>query len=302
VAANEGSSTELDAPNPFVQLLRWMNRYRRSRVGRKLIARLGYRLVRPGTIAQDVTVGNGFRMTLRLDAYLDRAIYFDAFEHTTCEVLSSLLRPNDTFIDVGANIGFFSLMAARLVGVGGRVVAFEPNRTACARLRLACQLNGCDDIVVVREYGLANRQGTVPLFVPNEGDEGLASLRHPGNGIGYSEHRIGLRRLDDEWSIGTPLRVLKVDVEGSELEVLRGAQGLLTRERPHVVCEFNEETARRFGYHPVEIVRFLLDGIGGYQLNLLTSREIVHDVAPGSWREHLPKLENLWFAPRRARL
>ena len=91
-------------------------------------------------------------------------------------------------------------------------------------------------------------------------------------------------------------------MEGSELEVLRGAQGLLTRERPHVVCEFNEETARRFGYHPVEIVRFLLDGIGGYQLNLLTSREIVHDVAPGSWREHLPKLENLWFAPRRARL
>ena len=113
-------------------------------------------LIPPGTVVEDVVVGNGFRMTLQLDAYLDRAIYLDAFEHTTCEVLSRVLRPGDTFIDVGANIGFFSLMAARLVGQAGKVLAFEPNRSVCKRLRHACEMNLCTHVVHVREHGLAN--------------------------------------------------------------------------------------------------------------------------------------------------
>jgi len=235
-------------------------------------------------------------MTLHFDSCLESAIYFDAFEHTTCEVLSTVLRSGDVFIDVGANVGFFSMMAARLVGAQGKVIAFEPNPAAYALLRGTCNSNGYSHIVEIRECALSDVAKVVPFYVPAVGDSGLASLR-PLPRLRAVERSVVARRLDDEAAGLGKLKLIKVDVEGGELDVLRGGRRLLERLRPHVICEANPETAGRFGYDPSDIVRYFVNVLAGYRLNLLTSRGIVHNVREFDKGVRIPKLENLWFAP-----
>lgn len=241
-------------------------------------------------------------MTLHLDRYLESAVYFDSFEHTTCEVMSRVLRSGGVFIDAGANIGFFTLMAARLVGTSGRVFAFEPNRLARDRLCQDCRRNGYLGIVDVRACGLGAEESTADLFVPTAGDSGLASLR-PGSSVAWHERqRVQIRRLDDEYRLERAPHLIKIDVEGAELLVLRGARQLVERHHPHVICEVNCETSRQFGYDPLEIARFMVSDIGGYDLYLLTSRGIRRCRVLDSIAVVTPKIENWWFAPTTMRV
>jgi hypothetical protein len=94
---------------------------------------------------------------------------------------------------------------------------------------------------------------------------------------------------------------MKVDIEGAELPALRGAADTIDRTRPHVICEFNSRTAEAFGYDPMEIVRFFSEEIRGYEVNVLTSRQVIRQ-APQT-RTHLypPKIENWWFCPKNER-
>ena len=114
-------------------------------------------------------------MNLGSSDFLERTILLcGQFDEQVEETLAAVLRPGAVFYDVGANIGYYTLRAARLVGQAGQVIAFEPHPGACTRLRRNVVLNGLTTVRVF-ELGLSDTTGEATLHVP-AGNAGGASL------------------------------------------------------------------------------------------------------------------------------
>jgi FkbM family methyltransferase len=155
------------------------------------------------------------------------------------EALRRTLGPGDVVWDVGANIGAISLAAARVVGPSGRVIAVEPETGCAAAVRRNAQINGIDWLEV-HEVAAAAQSGEVEVIVVEDTTwSRLAS-------VGEHELETDRRRLPacalDDLDAPTPTLV-KIDVEGGEIEVLAGMRQLLADVRPVVVCDMHGKNA-----------------------------------------------------------
>lgn len=168
---------------------------------------------------------------LRMDVAGSRPSYLlGTAEPEVVDFLIAHVRPGDTVYDVGANVGYFTLIAAQLVGPQGRVVAFEPLPQNAAALRRNVELNGLDHVVVA-EAAVSARNGTAVLSV---GDSDQEATLLGGRTAGTVT--VATTTLDaalERW--GAPA-VLKVDIEGAEHEALPAATAVLAR-RPALLCE-----------------------------------------------------------------
>jgi FkbM family methyltransferase len=148
-------------------------------------------------------------------------------------VLTARLQPGGTFLDVGSSVGFFALLAARLVGASGTVVAFEPQPRAAASVRRNAELNGFENVHVV-DSAVSSGAGDV-LFE----DVGKATghIAHGESGSGGL--RVSATSLDAFLSARDELRpdLVKIDVEGHEHDVLVGMETMLLELRPALVIE-----------------------------------------------------------------
>ncbi len=165
-------------------------------------------------------------------------------EPGTLGVLLSLLRENDTLIDVGANIGTFSLPAARRVGERGRVLALEPAPRIAALLRQTVALNGISAQVDVRECAASDTEATARFGLSAQTTHN--SLLPPDDTLETID--IAVRSLDALVTPGDRVAAVKIDVEGAELQVWRGMQRIVS-ENPElaVILEFGPEHLRRAG-------------------------------------------------------
>ncbi|OGT93976.1 MAG: hypothetical protein A2083_05765 [Gemmatimonadetes bacterium GWC2_71_9] len=144
------------------------------------------------------------------------------------------------FYDVGANVGFLTLIGARLVGATGRVVAFEPHPASAAALRHNAALNGFAHVTVVaRAVGRA--AGTAKLALREEST--LARLAAPGE-TGPTVD-VEMVAIDDLVAAGAirPPALVKIDVEGAELEVIAGMRRTIAAHRPTILCEMHGTNA-----------------------------------------------------------
>ncbi|MGB7283438.1 MAG: FkbM family methyltransferase [Candidatus Acidiferrum sp.] len=154
------------------------------------------------------------------------------------------LLPGMTFYDIGANIGFFSLLAARLVGNAGRVVAFEADPEIATRLREHAARNAfgwirVEEKAVWSEPGAVFFARTDPATSP---DRGLGHIVSASAGDTIPVSGVSL----DEYTRTQPAPdFLKCDVEGAEVEVFRGARRLLREKRPGIICEMHSEENHR---------------------------------------------------------
>jgi FkbM family methyltransferase len=160
------------------------------------------------------------------------------------EALQQHLRPGMTFYDVGANIGFFSLLAARIVGDTGRVVAFEADPEVAGRLREHVERNALKWIAVEEKAVWWEAQTvffarTDPATSPDRG------LGHVVPADSADTIKVNAVSLDEYASSHAAPDFLKCDVEGAEVEVFRGALRLLTEKRPGIICEMHSEENRR---------------------------------------------------------
>jgi FkbM family methyltransferase len=233
----------------------------------------------PSVVTLDLgEAAKGRSLRLALDpAHMTQRIMLEHFaaselyEAETSQFLLSVLRPGDTFVDVGAHVGYFGLLAATVVGPEGRVACFEPNAENYARLRENVVLNGYGN---VRAFAAAatDHNGTMDLHVNLDNDGGHAlwdvghhSFNQRSRGA-PSVREVEVVRLDSALAadgIGTP-RVLKIDAEGAELHVLRGAQQLLENDPiPFVICEVNRFGLQEMGSSETEMRSFMSDL--GYQ-------------------------------------
>ena len=183
----------------------------------------------------DVTDGTG-----RLHYFYD-----EPYEPELVAALPRLLKPGDVFIDVGANIGFLSTVAARLVGPTGHVVAFEPHPDALSVFRAAAGINGVSGDVEIVEAAVGSKEGTTKLFLTIDS---VLSTTDPSRAPLRDEYPFD-RAIDvqsvtlDSWLLARPdllpkLAAIKIDVEGTEDEVFAGMRETLAAcPKAAVICE-----------------------------------------------------------------
>lgn len=196
-----------------------------------------------GPTPRVATLRSGSRMVVDVRDYAHRHILLHGeYEPELTALFGRLARPGWTVLDVGANAGYFSLLAADLGGPGSHVVAFEPQPRIAALLRRTLELNAGARIDVV-EAACGDHDGRVALVTPTDPrNSGLATLRaEPASGPTAIVPILRLDRFCAERGLAPDL--MKIDVEGAEDAVLDGAQALLAGGRPrHVVCEVWPQT------------------------------------------------------------
>jgi FkbM family methyltransferase len=156
------------------------------------------------------------------------------------QALAEHLRPGMTFYDLGANFGFFSLMAARLVGPDGHVFAFEPDRVMFLRLRQNLLQNGFRH-AVAEERAVWCESTTLPFACADVMQSADRGLGHVSTDHVESSNVIPVAgvSLDDYCSSHPAPDFIKCDVEGAEYEVFQGAAQTLRQWHPTIVCEIH---------------------------------------------------------------
>lgn len=234
--------------------------------------------------------------------------------------LDLVLQPGMTFVNVGANVGYFALWAAQRVGEAGRVVAVEPHPGNCALLRRNVADRGLQGVVDVVEAAASARAGELTLYVNphNAGDHRVhnparatttAALGAEAAGFGEQPQslQVAALRLDDLLA-GRRVDVILTDAQGWDHEVLRGARATLLRDRPVVLSEFVPEWVDALGSDPGIVLAELLDygfDIGAWDAGAAPAEWSVGDIV--TWaREHWYTNLELWPKERpllpRARL
>lgn len=209
-------------------------------------------------------IGQGLRMDLRRAS----GWYAKGVNETPIQnALAKHLKPGGTFFDIGANVGFFSLLAARLVGPSGRIVAFEPVPANAAAIRRNAALNNFQHITAI-ETAVGDSTGEIELVL----------TRHPGGASIIQDTpspditgrtRVPLARIDDlhaQGRIPAP-NLVKIDVEGAEPAVLRGMESTARRFHPGIICELDDATVEAVEGKVAGVAEML--GSWGYSVTLL---------------------------------
>lgn len=215
--------------------------FRVEATARRLATELEPFLGPRGRPAAEITVMGGVGAGLRLGPEPASADYRAGDNEVTVQqAIVEHLEAGAVFYDVGANVGFFALLGARAVGPGGAVHAFEP----VPRLAAAAQRNVARNGVAVEVHQIA--------VGGSDGEAALALARHPGGAAlasaGAPPDRVGelqvtVRSIDSLVRDGLPLPTLvKIDVEGAELEVLEGMAGTVAAAHPAILCEVDAST------------------------------------------------------------
>lgn len=221
------------------------------------------------------------------------------------EVLAAL-SPGEVAVDAGAHKGAYTYWMRRAVGERGRVFAFEPQpRLAAYLMRVNAAMRWAN--VSVRECALSDAAGSATLHVPRLGSSQGASLSEGAPGQGEEAVLVRLATLDAELQGAGRVALLKVDVEGHELAVFRGAAGILARDAPVVLFECER---RHFGSHSIDDVFAHLRGLG-YEGHFFGPRalqplsefdpEIHQRRAPGRFWEAPGYCNNFLFTAPRSR-
>jgi FkbM family methyltransferase len=219
---------------------------------------------------------------LDLDEYTQRRIFYRCHEESEAAWVRRFLRTGDAVVDVGANIGFFTVLAATVVGTQGRVFSFEPFQGSFRSLERNVALNELDNVTVERA-AVAEAPGSMTLGLDEE------TIAHGSTG-GFTEEGNTARftvpavTLDEslELVLGDgAARLLKIDVEGIEPKVLRGAQKTLADRPPDaLLVELNRAALEGHGYGEQDVLDPLLEA--GYSLHEIGRRGRLRPFRPYS--------------------
>lgn len=184
-------------------------------------------------------------------------LFHGEYEPREAAVLEAYARPGDVVLDVGANVGWYTLLFARRVGPRGRVHAFEPVPRTFQVLARNVELNAAGDRVTLVLEGLAERDGDAEFYLPAGTGSVAASRQRLFADQDNERVRVRLTTLDAYAAPLTRLDLLKADVEGGELPLLQGGMATLRRFRPVLFLELLRKWSRLHGYHPNDVIQLL---------------------------------------------
>ncbi len=248
----------------------------------------------PSMGTRTVRTSHGFRMGLALADWVDQHIYATGeYEPDVLAVVKETLRDGMTAVDIGANVGFFSLLFATLVGQSGKVISFEPQPRAYDRMTQNLALNRALR-VNLHKIAASDGVGEVSFYCGPEDHSGIASLRP----LGATAQRIVVAAAPADSLLQEVARVdlIKIDVEGAEARAIKGLTLTLDRCRPDVIIEVSNRYLAEMRSSGRELCGLLSDR--GYQMFQIGW----NGLAPlAGWNDNLPDQFNALFTHQPAK-
>ena len=216
---------------------------------------------------------HGYLMTLDLSNWSERQTYFLGrfYDLPTQLFMKAAIKPGDSFIDVGANIGMISLLAARLVGEEGSIYAFEPNPIAFERSQAVFAQNQLQQIKLY-PWGLGAQQSelTLSVITAHTGMGTLAQVPQKDLSLISNQYQVPVYRGDEVLPKDLPgVTFIKIDVEGFEPYVIQGLEQTIRRHKPVVLTEVFAEYLERANSSVEELFTLMQDyGYTGYNMDV----------------------------------
>jgi FkbM family methyltransferase len=249
---------------------------------------------RPAGSKEEILVVSNFDSDLKLQIDRSRSmgasIFWTGFhEYREFLFLNKFLKDEMVGVDVGANLGEYTLFMAKRLSKG-KVFSFEPLQNMRTQLMANIKLNDFKQVEVFG-YGLSDRREQMEIHEIDNPHEGLATT-YLGLRKSKATFMIELDSLDAVFPTFNTSRIdfLKIDIEGGELKALQGAQSTIARFRPYVMIEINEETYQAAGYSTAAIAAFFL------QLNYLPFK--VNKMGRLESCPKLPVFGNIIYVPQ----
>ena len=202
----------------------------------------------------------GMQMKVDISKNMGMAIYWrGAHDWRPIFVMEKILKKGQTFIDIGANQGEYAIWAARKTGWSGKVIAFEPMDALFSQLEANFALNPkYEKVFLPIKMGLSDKQGQLELYGKSGSNEGVNTI-YPTASHDVFLQSIPLDTLDHQLQNLNldSVDLIKIDVEGAELQVLKGAVQSIEKYRPNFIIEINPESCLAAGYKAADILSFL---------------------------------------------
>jgi FkbM family methyltransferase len=196
------------------------------------------------------------------DHIQQQILWYGWYEKQYLIAWENMVRPDSVVVDAGANAGYYSIAAAAKAK-GGKIYSFEPAEPAWNQLLRNIEINHFQHVSANR-LALGNRQGNETLYLSSTANSGMSALQPPENFEGETAN-IEMTTLDHWLSKNsiTRLDLVKIDIEGAELQALKGMQETLLRFKPVLFIEVCSELLKRSGSSVEELYTFLQ--INGYE-------------------------------------
>lgn len=223
----------------------------------------------------------GYQVSIKYNpnSYIGSHIWYRGiFEETIVSAITSNLKNGMTFIDIGANIGLHTIVAASKVGNKGKVIAIEPQQSCIKLLKENVALNKLNNVTVI-DHALGSTKTEGKIFHVNDNNDAQATLRATCAADQSKYETIQIRTLDSlmqELGINHA-DVVKVDIEGSEVQMLKGGESFFNKTKPEIIImECIDEHLCRFGNSSTEILSWFKNK--GYKAYFLArGRWIAYD-------------------------
>lgn len=221
-------------------------------------------------------------MELLTSDYIDKWLYTGAdFEPHIKILILKYLKPGDNFLDIGANIGYFSLIAAKKVSSKGQVFSFEPNPVVHQRFIRNIQLNKLNNVSVVPK-ALSFQNDFIEFKTPSNElkNSGRSSFRDIEEE--YTILKVETVQLDSILDQIPHINLLKIDIEGAEFMALQGMRKFLERDMPIIIMELSDVFLKQLGSSAVQVLSYL-DSFNydffiiGEELTKIDDREIFNN-------------------------
>lgn len=204
------------------------------------------------------------------------------YEPFETEIVKTEIRKGDIVLDIGANIGYYTLIFANLVGPEGKVFAFEPDPGNFALLEKNVEANGYHNVILVNK-AVSNKNGKIKLYLSDD----IGDHRIYDSGDGRKSVEIEAIRLDDYFKQGNSrVNFIKMDIQGAEWEAIQGMNLLLQKNKDlKVITEFSPKLLRISGIRPEDYLGLLIN----HDLKLYHADERVQKIEPVNITEPLEK-------------
>jgi len=220
-------------------------------------------------------VNDKISINLYKDNYLSPLIFSNQFEEDIISFITSNLQAGDCFVDIGANIGLFSLLASPVVSFDGLVLSFEPTGNTFNRFDENIKHNAINNIRA-HQIALSDYEGAASFNVSTDGHDAFNSFSLPQYGSNYNQETVDVKLLDSFFDKLEPYKnriLMKVDVEGWEYNVIKGAGKILQELSPIMIIEFNDENTQNSPFKCTDVYSLIQSY--GYELFSLINGTLI---------------------------
>jgi FkbM family methyltransferase len=237
----------------------------------------------------------GFPLSInpRYDKGIEKKLYLTGtYEKGLLNIISQILKPGDVVVDAGANIGLISIFSGILVGPSGLVLAFEPHPETVHILNKNIQINQLTHVKVFPQ-GLGSKRSKAKIYSNLHINRGAASLVDFQEGAPSFDVEVSV--LDEVLASQEvkKVKLLKVDVEGFEMEVLKGSKELLSRSDGPILVVECSNTRQNYHYSMDDLFRFLTNTHGYLIFRFAISKEKISKLLPVNSVDELPHHDNI---------